>query len=466
MGPVTQLRRSQPSARQPARCCGLSVDRASRPLPAFQGFSDQSRPEQRRSSPSRMYDRAMPNMCSISDVRGADQPASSARSYTFKLAPTRTQERALEALVEQQRRLYNAALEQRRDAWRCRQVSVSRVDQFKELTRLLPEEPELKLFGVQVARGTLWRLDRAFDAFFRRVRASETAGFPRFQSAERFTSIAYPEPSGWRLVGADGTRDGRLRVQGVGAVRIRLHRDLPGELRTLTVYRSGGSWWAAVTCRGVRVLRAPYTGRECGLDRGVAVLAATSDGDLFANPRHFALAAGRLGSAQQALSRSQHGSKRRRRARSRVRAIHRTIARQRRDANHKLSRKIVSDFDRIVLEDLQIKNMTRSARGSTSEPGIHVAQKRGLNRVILDAGWGQLAGFLSYKAADAGRSIEFVHPSYTSQTCSECGVHDGGGRETRDLWNCRSCGVRLHADVNAARNILHRAGSARMSKAA
>ena len=201
------------------------------------------------------------------------------------------------------------------------------------------------------------------------------------------------------------------------------------------------------------------TGRAVGIDVGIAHLATTSDGEHLANPRTAARAAGRLAHAQQALARAQRRSGRRHRTVERVAACHRTIANQRRDQHHKLSRQLVDRFDVIVHERLQITNMCRSAAGTVAKPGVHVAAKRGLNRSIHDAGWGQLLRMIAYKAEEAGRTVIAVDPRGSSQRCAECGHREPGNRPTQAEFRCLRCGHTDHADVNAARNIL-RAGLA------
>lgn len=383
------------------------------------------------------------------------------RSFTFKLSPTRSQVVASDRLLWVQRELYNAALEERREAWR-RGVRRSRVDQFKELTSAMAELPRLAEFGLQMSRGTLWRLDRAFAGFFRRVKAGQAPGFPRFQSRGRFDSVSWPEPVTRKLLSGSG-RMGRLRITGIGGVKVRVHRPLAGEPRTLTVRRCAGAWWATIVCRAVPARLLEPTGRQVGVDRGVEVLAATSDGRLVTNPRHLIAAAARLTAAQQALSRTcrRPVSGRRRRARAEVARLHARVARQRKDTLHKLSRVLVNSYDLIALEDLRIPNMTRSAAGTAGLPGTNVAAKAGLNRSILDAGWGILANMIAYKAAEAGRRVALVDPRHTSASCSGCGHVHPEDRVTRGRWRCCACGLDVHADINAARNILHRAGSAR-----
>ena len=341
---------------------------------------------------------------------------------------------------------------------------MSRFEQFRELTGAAELLPWLGRFGVSVARGTLVRLDEAFAHFYRRVRAGERPGFPRFRGVGSWDSVQWADTQSWRLTRTGKGSYGRLYVQGVGHVPVKLHRWFGdgAELRKLVMHRRGRRWDATVFWRNVHVEPLPVTGRRCGVDVGVAVLAAVagSDGtrELIANPTPLARHRAVLTRAQQALAAcaktGRRDGGRRQRARARVARAHEHIQRQRRDAAHQLSARLIGAFDLIAIEDLVIKAMTRSAAGTVDEPGRNVAAKAGLNRSILDAGWGQLARFLAYKAASAGRELVRVPPAGTSQTCAACGHRHRENRVDRDHFSCVSCGHEDHADANAAAVVL------------
>jgi putative transposase len=377
------------------------------------------------------------------------------RAVSFLLQPTAGQVHSLGRLFEAQREVYNAALEERRGTWAWEGRQVTRFEQFGQLADVRRCRPDLAEFGVCPARGSLTRLDRAFAGFFRRVRAGQTPEFPRFKGEGRFDSVEYPDGSCWAV----HEPAGRVYLMGVGHVRYRRHRPLPGSPKTLTVQREGRRFRVTVFCEVERPAPQPRTGRQVGVDVGVACLFATSEGDLVDNPRWWARSAQRLARAQQDLARTQPRSNRRRRARERVAAVHRKVARQRRDLHHQLSRQLVDHFDLICVEDLRIGPMTRAPRGTENAPGVGVAAKRGLNRSILDAGWAQLLRFVAYKAEEAGRELIAVAPQHTSQTCAHCGHVERANRVNQATFRCRRCGHHAHADINAARNML-RAGLA------
>ncbi len=387
------------------------------------------------------------------------------RTFRYRLHPTSRQRAVLERQLQLQREVYNAALEERIGAWR-KGRSVTYVDQCRELTQLRHDRPDVLACGVTLCRGTLKRLDRAYAAFFRRVKSGETPGFPRFKGASRFASLAWEDRDGWTVKQAER----RLRLLGIGEVKVNFHRPLRGTPKAITVKREGRKWWLCVRCVDVPAEPLPATGHEVGVDFGVANLVALSTGELVAGSRFGQRAQGRLALAQQKLSRCQRGSKRQACQREVVASLHRKVANQRNDAAHQLSRRLVNDFDLIVVEDLQVSLMSRrpKPRPDRDTPGAFLpngaAAKAGLNRSIYDAGWGSLASLLSYKAEEAGRSVVTVGAHYTSQTCAECDHVEPGNRASQAAFRCLKCGHSDHADVNAARNIL-RAGRAQRALA-
>jgi putative transposase len=335
-----------------------------------------------------------------------------------------------------------------------------RYDQYNELTGADQWCPELARFGRRVAQGTLDRLDEAFGHFLRRVGTGERAGFPRFKSRTRWNSVQWSNAGGsWKVIPTGKGTYGRLYVQGVGHISVKLHRkfDVARPVK-LVVRRRLRGWEATVVYRDVPVEPLPPTGRSAGIDVGVNVLAAVADDqgavELFANPSPLTRALHCLEQAQKALAGCQKGSNRRQRARRRVARLHEQVRQHRRQHAHQLSARLVAEYDLIAVEDLRIPNMTRSARGTLEAPGRGVAAKSGLNRSIQDAGWGQLVNLLTYKAEGAGRKLVRVPARYTSQTCAACGVTDRASRPDRDHFSCTACGRTTHPDANAAQVIL------------
>jgi putative transposase len=359
-------------------------------------------------------------------------------------------------MLDDHRELYNAALEERREAWRRAEISISFYDQDAQLKDIRRERPEFARWACHSERETIHRLDRAFQAFYRRCKAGEKPGYPRFRGRERFNSITWPEHgNGCRWL----AEQQRVYLRGVGQVRVHAHRLIEGRVKTVTAKREGRRWYLVLSCDQVPTRPLASAGAEVGIDLGVVTLVATSDGELLANPRHLARSAAKLTKTQQVLARKRRGSNRRRKARAQVAAAHQKIREQRRDLHHKTALALVHHYDLICHEALMPAAMSRSARGTIGQPGRNVAAKAGLNRSIRDAGWGQFLTVLHDKAACAGREVVAVNPRHTSQMCSSCGHVASESRVTQAAFRCVACGFEANADVNAAVNIL-RAGLA------
>ncbi|MFD1932037.1 RNA-guided endonuclease InsQ/TnpB family protein [Nonomuraea mangrovi] len=257
-----------------------------------------------------------------------------------------------------------------------------------------------------------------------------------------------------------------VRLQGIGHIRVHQHRPVRGTVKTISVKREGSRWYVILSCDGVPAQPLPTTGAVAGIDMGVASLVTTSDGDHLANPRHLAASADLLAAAQRDLARKKPRSNRRRKVVSQLAALHAKVRRQRLDGAHKAANALVLDYDVIVYEDLPITNMTHSAAGTLEQPGRMVAAKSGLNRSILDAGWGVFLAVLAHKAESAGRELIAVNPANTSRTCARCGHCARENRPTQAEFACTACGHAAHADVNAATNILRAGLALRRAEAA
>lgn len=386
------------------------------------------------------------------------------RSYKFLLRPTSKQAAALEACLEDTRQLYNAALEERREAWR-RGVSIRYYDQSAQVKEIRAADPDgAGRWSFDCARSPLRRLDRAFQAFFRRCKAGEKPGYPRFKGRGWWDSVEWPAVDGgakWDSIPHPTVT--RVYLKGIGHVRVHQHRAVKGRMKTIAVKREGKRWYAVLSCDDVPAEPLPTKGEAVGIDLGVASLMTTSNGAHMPNPRHLAAAADRLAAAQQELARKKRGSRRRRRAVARVATLHGKVRRARLDHSHKTALALVREYGVIVHEDLRIANMTRRPKPRAAEDGSFspngATSKAGLNKSIRDAGWGLFLEILHAKAESAGRVVIEVNARHTSQRCSRCGHVAAGNRVTQASFRCLSCGHAAHADVNAAVNIL-RAGLA------
>ena len=385
------------------------------------------------------------------------------RAYKFRLRPTARQHVALAACVDAHRELYNAALQERRDAWRASRTRISYGDQSAQLSEIRALRTDLAVWSFSSQQATLRRLNRAFDGFFRRVKAGARPGYPRFKGRARFDSVEWPRDG-------DGARwhpdTRRVYLQGVGRVKVSAHRDVVGRVKKIQVRRGGRRWMLILSGDEVPRKPLPDTGRQAGVDVGIASFATTSDGDHVHNPRWARTAAAGLAAAQQRLTRANRGSNNRGRRHETVVARHRKVANCRRDFHHKTARRLVETYDLIAVENLAIANMVRRPKPvpDPDNPGQFLpdgaAAKTGLNLSITDAAWGQFLSILRAKAEDAGRTVIEVDPRHTSDRCEACGHAAKENRVTQAVFTCRRCGHRAHADEHAARNIL-RAGLAR-----
>lgn len=355
------------------------------------------------------------------------------KTFRYRLRPTKAQEAALEEQLRLCRNLYNAALQERRDAYRKAGKTVTAYDQMKYLSEIKEALPEYKGVYSQVLQDVLKRLERAFKAFFRRVKAGQTPGYPRFKGAGWYDSICYPQ-SGFSV------SEKMAFFSKIGNIRIRLHRPLKGKLKTATIRRECGEWYVSYVCE-VEPTPLPATDNQVGVDVGTTWFCITSDGEFVENPRHFQTAMKKLRVKQRSLSRKKRGSNRRKKAKAAVARLHRKVARQRLDFHHKTATKLIRENDLVAHEDLNVLGMGRG----------------NLARSIHDVGWSQFFSFLSLKAASAGRTVIRVDPRFTSQACFQCGHTCRENRIGQAKFRCVNCGHTANADHNAALNILARA---------
>jgi putative transposase len=393
------------------------------------------------------------------------------RAYKLRAYPTRPQEGRAVRLLADHCDLYNAALQERREAWRMQRVSVSYGQQSAQLREIRAADPQGQgRHSFTAQQQTLRRLNSVFAAYFQRVRDAEQAtqrarskgeeakegrvGYPRFKPYQRFDQVLFVAGDGAKWEPADDGRWAHASFQAVGRVKVRQHRALVGRVKMLQLQREHRRWYVIVVT-DAEVAPLPPTGRAVGIDVGVARFLTTSDDQVVANPRFLDAAQARIAELQRRKERARPGSGNRRRLRRQLAREWRKVRDRRRDFHHKTARVLVDACDALALEALRVDAMTASARGTAGQPGTNVAAKRGLNRSILDVGWAQFTSILTAKAESAGRRVVRVDPGYTSVTCHTCGARCG--RPRQDTVVCPVHGV-LDADLNGARNIATRAG--------
>ena len=290
----------------------------------------------------------------------------------------------------------------------------------------------------------LARLDKTYQAFFRRVQRGEKAGFPRFKGRDRYHSFTFKEyGNGARL------DNGCLVLAKIGRLSMHWSRPVEGTPKTVTISKEADGWYVAISCAEVPCRPLPTTGQEAGIDLGLESFATLADGSQIANLRIFRVAELNLKRAQRRVSRRHKGSHRRRKAVRLLARAHQRVRRQRADFHHKTALALVRRYDIIYHEDLQTANLVRNH---------HLAKS------ISDAGWSGFLSILSFKAGEAGKTVVAVPPAFTSQACSGCGALVQKGLSVR--WHsCPACRTSLHRDHNAAQNILQRGQASRAGQA-
>jgi len=352
------------------------------------------------------------------------------KTYKYRLYPTKKQKRALQRSLDVCRWVYNKTLTIRKKSWEEKQKSLSLYNTNSLLVQWKKEKPNLKNAFSQCLQNAQLRVDLAFKAFFRRVKAGKEPGYPRFKSFDRYDSFTFPQ-SGFKLIGK------KLKLSKVGFVKIKLHRSVVGTIKTCTVRRRADKWYA---CFSVKYKPKPLrkSNKAVGIDVGLENFATFSTKEKIENPRFFKPDQKALAKAQRKLSKQKKKSLERHKAKKIVSRIHEKISNRRHNFIHQQARKIVNKFGVICIEKLNVKGMLKN---------------RFLAKSIADVAWNRFANVLSHKAEEAGRQFVAVNPKGTSQRCSQCGTTVEKKLSVR--WHqCPICNVRLHRDFNASLNIL------------
>ena len=354
------------------------------------------------------------------------------KSFKFRIYPTKQQKASLDNTLTLCRELYNAALQERRDAYKFQRISISYKHQANQLNEIKTIRKDLKDVHSQVLQDVLRRVDKAFQNFFRRVKTKQgKAGFPRFQGANRYDSFTYPQ-SGFSLT------SNKLTLSKIGKVKIKLSQKITGKVKTCTIKREIDKWFLIFSVE-TATKPLPKTNKQIGIDVGIESFATLSDGTQIDNFKYFESTQKKLRVAQRLVSRRKKGSGNRRKAVLKLRKIHQKIKNQRADFQHKVSTYLVKEYDLIAIEKLNISGMSK---------GI-------LSKQVHDVAWSNFFKMLRYKAANADKQLIEVNPRGTSQTCV-CGKLNKKDLSVR--WHlCSSCGLSIHRDHCSALVILNRA---------
>ena len=356
------------------------------------------------------------------------------KSFKFRIYPTRKQEEVLKFTLNHCRWLYNTALQQRRDAYRSIQKSVSYYEQKKELPLIKNDFPEYRKVHSQVLQDVIKRVDFSFQGFFRRIKTGGSFGYPRFQGQERYNSFTYCQ-------GGFSIKNNRIEISKIGLIKAKFHRNIPDgfKIKICTIKREDQKWYVVFVCQSPsNIIQKEVVSSAIGIDLGLKDFAVLSNGEEIANPKYLKQSETKLKELQSKYSKGKS-----KKIKTQLSNLHNKIANQRKDFQHKLSRKLVDTFDLIAYEDLKVKQMIED-------------NKYNLQKHISDASWGQFIFMLNYKAEDAGKYCISVNPKGTTQRCSNC---DSVVPKTlyERFHKCSNCGFESTRDHNAALNI-HKSG--------
>ena len=352
------------------------------------------------------------------------------KTFKYRLYPNREQRDRLVATLDVCRELYNAALQERIESYKTTGKGTTFNTQSKQLPEIKDVRPDVGTVFSQVLQDVLHRLDKTYKSFFLRVKRGQKAGFPRFKGRNRYDSFTYPQ-NGFELCG-------KLQLSKIGNIKIKQHRPIVGEIKTLTLRREAGNWYACFSVEYTPTFL-PRNGKAIGIDVGLESFATLSDGRQIENPRFYQNAQKQLRRAQRKVARrANKKSKRRRKAIVLLQKAHAYVTNQRKDFQHKLAYQLVQDFGLIVVEDLNVKGLAQAM----------------LSKAVHDVGWTSFINMLEYKAENAGRQVTKVDPRYSSQECPACHVVKKKSLGER-VHRCE-CGLTLHRDHAAAFVILGR----------
>ena len=351
--------------------------------------------------------------------------------FKHRLYPSKTQTRTLEEQLELCRQTYNWLLAGCRETYETTGKNPSQFDLNKIITCLKNQRSEIRSVHSQVLQNISKRIKEGYSNFFARRNAGLKAGLPRFKKYGTYKSITYPQ-SGFNIVG------NKLILSKIESVRIKQHREIQGQIKTLTVKRMpSGKWFASFSCVvEAQPKEKPF--KDVGIDVGLNSYAVLSDGTRIENPRYYRNSEKRLARLQKTLSPKKKGSNNRNKARIKVARFHEYIQNRRSDFLHKASRVIADAYETVYVEDLKIGDMVKN----------HCLAKS-----ISDAGWGSFINMIAYKAESAGGRLLKVDPRNTTQNCSQCGEHVKKSLSDR-IHKCPHCGLIMDRDLNASKNVL------------
>jgi len=356
------------------------------------------------------------------------------KNYKFRIYPTKKQETQLKETLRVCSVVWNKCLEHEKNLYETEGKYANCFALNTLLVSMKKEIPAVAGIHSQVLQNIAERVDLAYKAFFRRVKAGEKPGFPRFKSSFRYNSFTYPQ-SGFKLI-----NENRLKLSKIGHVKIVLHRSIEGKIKRVTIkHTASGKWFATFTTDVVSLNALPKTGKTVGIDVGLKTFATMSDGSSIKNPRFFKTEQPALAKVQRQLQKQENGTPARAKRRKRVALVYERISNKRSDFLWKQANQLVRRYDEIFVEDLSIQQMLEQKKFSKS---------------IADVAWGEFSSKLAFKAAEAGKLVKKVNPRNTSKTCCVCQNILETLTLSDRVYACPKCGNKRNRDLNASLNIL------------
>ena len=378
-----------------------------------------------------------------------NEPVIISKTFRFRLEPNEAQRKFFSQTAGSVRFVYNWALGRRIEEYEKDKSSLGYSAQSKEMTDLKSDLEWLKFNPSHTLQQSLKDLDQAYKNFFRRVKQGEVSGFPKFKRKGDNDSFRIPTPP-------TEINDEFVKLPKIGLVRYTKSRNIEGRIRNMTIRKEGKHWFICLNCE-VEIVEFSNCGTSVGIDRGITKTVTTSEGTFKTLPKEqIQKLEKKIKYLQKKLARQKKGSQNRQKTKWKIGDVHRKIKNIRQDWNHKATTTIAKNHSLVVLEDLKVKNMSKSAKGTIEFPGANVKAKAGLNREIVKSGWGQFQEFLAYKCEWYGSHLVLVDPKNTSRECSVCSYTSAENRKKQDTFSCCSCGHSENADINAAKNILAR----------
>ncbi len=364
------------------------------------------------------------------------------KTYQFRLYPTKKQQATLNQWLALCCEVYNAALQERRDAYRVAGISIGFAHQCAELPACKEVRPELAEVNAQVVQDAVKRVDLAFAAFFRRCEAGEQPGYPRFRSRLRYDSLTFKQYGNSFALTHEGKQKGKLMLSKVGHVKMVMHRPIQGTPKTAIVKRTPtGKWYVSICCTEVEPSRLPASSEQVGIDVGLKTFAYLSSDEHIDNPRFFREEEKNLAKAQRKVSKAPSNTPAKKKQRKVVARIHERIRNRRQNFIQQQVAVLIRRFGLIAVEALVVRNMVKNPK---------------LAKSIADAAWSAFFTHLIAKAEEAERLLVRVNPAYTSQTCSGCSHRQEMPLSVR-VYECSNCGLVMDRDHNASRTILAQA---------